>query len=181
MTRKQQRGMFIAAGVGVLGLAVFLVFYALGDALVYYYTPSQIAEKGVKPGQRIRLGGQVGEGSVKRGEGKHLEFTITDGKQTTNVTYDRPVPNLFAEKKGAVVEGVFDAHGVFVADNVLAKHDENYMPRELTASLKKQGVWQGEGKNLPSKSPSIGQFDKLPSNIGQPVSQVPEAPKSASQ
>lgn len=182
MTRKQQRSMFIVGGVSVLGLAVFLVLTALGDALVYYYTPSEIAEKGVKPGQRIRLGGLVGEGSIKRGEGKKLEFTITDGKQTTNVTYDRPVPNLFAEKKGAVVEGVFNADGLFVADNVLAKHDENYMPPEVSASLKKQGVWQGAGKNLPSTGPSIGQFDKLPPNaVNQPTKQPTDSAQPASQ
>ena len=181
MTRKQQRGMLIAGGVGALGLAVILVFFALGDALVYYYTPSEITEKGVKPGQRIRLGGFVGEGSIKPGQGKRFEFTLTDKEKTVTVVYDRPVPNLFAEKKGAVAEGVFDANGVFVADNVLAKHDENYMPPELSKSLKKQGVWQGEGKNLPAKGPSIEQFDKMPPNAGQPANQPSEAGKPASQ
>jgi len=156
MTRKQRRGVFIAAGLGILGFAVFLVLFTLSDSIVFFYSPSDIVEKSVKPGQRIRLGGLVGEGSLKRDKGTQVEFAITDGNRTMNVTYTGLLPDLFREKQGVVAEGKVDAQGVFRADTVLAKHDENYMPREVAEALKKQGVWQGGAKPQaqPGKSAS---------------------------
>lgn len=148
MTRKQKRLTMIASGLAILGVAAGLVLYALGDSIVFFYTPSEIAEKGVQPGQRLRLGGLVEEGSWKRGEGTANSFTITDTIQAMAVTYNGQLPDLFREGQGVVAEGVIDGGGVFRADTVLAKHDENYMPRELADSLKEKGVWQqaGEGQ-----------------------------------
>jgi cytochrome c-type biogenesis protein CcmE len=145
MTRKQQRLSVILAGLAVLGVAVGLVLYALTDAIVFFYTPSEIAAKGVKPGQRLRIGGLVAQGSWKRGQGTQASFAVTDTLRTIAVTYDGQLPDLFREGQGVVAEGVLDAGGTFRADTVLAKHDENYMPRELVDKLKAQGVWK-EGR-----------------------------------
>jgi cytochrome c-type biogenesis protein CcmE len=158
MTRKQRRGVFITAGLTILGFAVFLVLFALSDSIVYFYSPSDIAEKHILPGQRIRLGGLVGEGSVKRDQATHVEFSITDGKTITRATYTGLLPDLFAENKGVVAEGKFDAAGVFRADTVLAKHDEKYMPREVADALKKQGVWQGEKESDAMQEHSASQI-----------------------
>ncbi len=144
MTRKQRRSLMIGLGLAVLGLAVGLVLFALQDSIVFFYSPSEVTEKGLAPGQRFRLGGLVEEGSVKRGEGATVQFAITDTAKTMRVTYTGVLPDLFREGQGVVTEGKLDANGVFVADTVLAKHDENYMPPEVAAALKKQGVWRGD-------------------------------------
>jgi cytochrome c-type biogenesis protein CcmE len=141
MTRKQKRLTMILGGLAVLGIAAGLVLYALRDTIVFFYTPSEISEKGVAPGQRLRLGGLVEEGSWKRGEGTVNSFVMTDTIKTIAVTYNGQLPDLFREGQGVVAEGVIDAGGTFVADTVLAKHDENYMPKELADSLKEKGVW----------------------------------------
>jgi len=143
MTRKQKRLSIILAGLAVLGIAMGLVLYALGDAIVFFYTPSEIAEKGVKPGQRIRLGGLVEQGSVKKGEGTGVSFVVTDTIKALPVTYSGQLPDLFREGQGVVAEGKLDAGGTFIADTVLAKHDENYMPKDVADKLKEKGVWQG--------------------------------------
>ncbi len=129
----------------MLGLAVGLVLFALEDSIVFFYSPSDIVEKKIKPGQRIRLGGLVEEGSVKRGENTTIQFTVTDTAKTISVMYTGVLPDLFREGQGVVTEGKLGSDGVFIADSVLAKHDENYMPPEVADALKKQGVWQGEG------------------------------------
>ena len=95
-------------------------------------------------GTRIRLGGLVEEGSVVRGEGTRVRFAVTDTAETVPVTYDGVLPDLFREGQGVVTEGTLMPDGTFVADTVLAKHDENYMPKEVADALKEQGVWQGE-------------------------------------
>ena len=141
MTRKQKRLTMILGGLAVLGIAAGLVLYALRDTIVFFYTPSEIAEKGVAPGQRLRLGGLVEEGSWKRGEGTVNSFVITDTIKNIQVTYNGQLPDLFREGQGVVAEGSIDAGGTFKADTVLAKHDENYMPKELADSLKEKGVW----------------------------------------
>jgi len=119
--------------------------FALEDSIVFFYSPSDVAEKRIKPGQRIRLGGLVEEGSVKRGEKTTVQFTVTDTAKTISVMYTGVLPDLFREGQGVVTEGKLGSDGVFIADSVLAKHDENYMPPEVAEALKKQGVWQGEG------------------------------------
>ncbi len=145
MTRKQRRSVLIGMSLAVLGLAVGLVMFALEDSIVFFYSPSDVAEKRIKPGQRIRLGGLVKEGSVKRGEKTTVQFTVTDTAKTISVMYTGVLPDLFREGQGVVTEGKLGSDGVFIADSVLAKHDENYMPPEVAEALKKQGVWQGEG------------------------------------
>ncbi len=145
MTRKQRRSVLIATCVAVLGIAVGLVLFALEDSIVFFYSPSDISEKSIAPGQRIRIGGLVEEGSVKRGEGTQVQFAVTDTAKTLPVVYTGVLPDLFREGQGIVAEGKLGTDGVFTADNVLAKHDENYMPPEVADALRKQGVWQGEG------------------------------------
>lgn len=143
MTRKQRRGILIGLCVSVLAVAVGLVLYALEDNIVFFHSPSDVAEKKVNPGQRFRLGGLVAEGSVKRGEGTTVRFAITDTAKTVKVSFTGVLPDLFREGQGVVTEGKLDGSGLFVADSVLAKHDETYMPPEVAESLRKQGVWRG--------------------------------------
>ncbi len=145
MTRKQRRGVLIGGSVLVLGIAAILTLFALKDSIVFFHTPSDVAEQKVKAGQRIRLGGLVAEGSVKRGGGTDVEFAVTDTIKTVPVSYRGVLPDLFREGQGVVAEGTIDASGRFKADTVLAKHDENYMPPEVAADLKAKGVKLGEG------------------------------------
>jgi cytochrome c-type biogenesis protein CcmE len=144
MTRKQRRLTLIGAAGLVLALAAGLVLFALNDQIVFFYTPTDIAGKDLAPGTRIRLGGLVEEGSVQKGDGGAVHFAITDTQNRLDVRFVGILPDLFREGQGVVTEGTLDADGSFRADNVLAKHDETYMPREVADALKKQGVWQGE-------------------------------------
>ena len=145
MTRKQKRLSMILGWLAVIGLAAGLVLYALSDTITFFHTPSDLAETGVKPGQRIRLGGMVEDGSVNKGPGTRTTFVVTDQIGTITVAYDGILPDLFREGQGVVTEGRLQEDGTFLADTVLAKHDENYMPRELTESLKEKGVKLGKG------------------------------------
>ena len=142
MTRRQRRATFIGLGVGILCLAVFLVLFALRDSVVGFHMPKEVVEKQIPAGRRIRLGGLVAADSLKRGEGLTIQFGITDTVQTIPVSYTGILPDLFREGQGVVAEGKLDAAGRFLADTVLAKHDENYMPPEVAKALKQQGVWQ---------------------------------------
>lgn len=151
MTRKQRRGVLIGTCLVVLGVAVGLVLYAMRDSIVFFYSPSDIAEMQVTPGQRFRLGGLVETGSVARDEGTTVRFVVTDGAKTLPVTYTGVLPDLFREGQGVVAEGMLAPDGVFRADNVLAKHDENYMPPEVAAKLKEQGVWRDDAAGEASK------------------------------
>ncbi len=143
MTRKQKRLTIIAGGMSFIIAAVLLVMFAFSQSVAYFFMPSDLATTEVSPGTRIRLGGLVAEGSVKRGEGSTVTFSVTDGSGTVPVSYTGILPDLFREGQGVVTEGAFDAvsHS-FVADTVLAKHDENYMPKEVADRLKEDGVWQ---------------------------------------
>ncbi|MFM8748322.1 MAG: cytochrome c maturation protein CcmE [Aestuariivirga sp.] len=145
MTRKQKRLSLILGGLAVLGLAAGLVLYALSGTITFFHTPSDLAETGVKPGQRIRLGGMVEQGSVNKGPGTLTTFVVTDQIGAITVSYNGILPDLFREGQGVVTEGKLQEDGSFVADTVLAKHDENYMPRELAESLKEKGVKLGKG------------------------------------
>ena len=142
MTRKQRRGVLIGTCVAVLGVAVGLVLFAMRDSIVFFYSPSEVAEMAIASGQRFRLGGLVETGSVVRGEGTSVRFVITDQAKTLPVTYIGVLPDLFREGQGVVAEGMLESDGVFHADNVLAKHDENYMPPEVAKKLRAQGVWR---------------------------------------
>jgi cytochrome c-type biogenesis protein CcmE len=146
VTRKARRAVLIGTCLGVLALAVGLVLLALRDSIVFFYSPTEVSEKHLGTGQRFRLGGLVEEGSVRRDEGTTVHFIITDKTSTLPVTYAGVLPDLFREGQGVVAEGVLQSDGVFKADSVLAKHDENYMPPEVAKKLKEQGVWRGDAR-----------------------------------
>ncbi|WP_294531965.1 cytochrome c maturation protein CcmE [uncultured Rhodoblastus sp.] len=145
MTRKQKRLTLIFSALGLLGAAVGIVLFALRDNVVFFYGPTEMTEKQVGPGQRLRIGGLVKPGTLVHLEGKRITFSVTDGRNEVPVSYTGLLPDLFKEGQGVVAEGALDKAHVFRADSVLAKHDERYMPREVADALKKQGVWQEEG------------------------------------
>jgi len=149
MTRKQRRLALIAVAGAVLCFAAGLVLFAMRDSIVFFYGPTEIAQKGVAPGTRMRLGGLVEAGSVQRGADQRVSFGVTDGTSSVTVSYKGLLPDLFREGQGVVTEGVFEGGGRFRADSVLAKHDENYMPREVADALKKQGHWEPGGAYKP--------------------------------
>jgi cytochrome c-type biogenesis protein CcmE len=149
MTRKQRRLTLIGAAGCVLAVALGLVLYAMNDTIVFFNSPADIQAKSVQPGTRIRLGGLVKEGSVQRGADQQITFEVMDAEAAVKVNYKGLLPDLFREGQGIVAEGILESPGAFRADSVLAKHDENYMPREVADTLKKQGHWQGEANAAP--------------------------------
>jgi cytochrome c-type biogenesis protein CcmE len=128
----------------VLAVAVGLVLSALSDSIVFFNSPTDIVEKHVGPGTRIRLGGLVANGSLKRGDDLNVRFEITDGNNSIAVAYRGILPDLLREGQGAVAEGALDLQGTLIADTVLAKHDERYMPKDVADALKKQGHWKDD-------------------------------------
>jgi cytochrome c-type biogenesis protein CcmE len=144
MTRKQRRLTIIGSSLAVLALAAALVLNALRDSIVFFSTPTMVAEKHVPPGKRFRLGGMVQPGSLKRDDGLSITFEVTDDTAKLLVTFKGILPDLFREGQGVVAEGALDPSGVFRADTVLAKHDETYMPKEVADALKKQGHWKDD-------------------------------------
>ena len=144
MSPKVKRLVVILAVAALIGTAVVLVLGALRDNIVFFYTPSEIESTRLASGQSLRLGGLVKDGSVTI-EGLQSVFTVTDGSADIVVRYDNALPSLFREGQGVVAEGSLK-EGIFIATNVLAKHDENYMPAEVAAKLKDSGVWKGTGK-----------------------------------
>ena len=142
-TRKQKRLAVIAGLAVVLAIATALVLTALRDQIVFFYSPSDVAVRDVAPGQPIRLGGLVKDGSWTR-EGQENLFVITDGGDEIVTHYVGILPDLFREGQGVVAEGSLGADGRFQASNVLAKHDENYVPKEVVEALKAQGEWRPE-------------------------------------
>ena len=142
MTRKQRRLVLIGGSLGVLALAAVLVLSALKDSIVFFNSPSDLAEKHVAPGTRVRLGGLVKEGTVQRGDNLAVRFEVTDGNKAISVHYQGILPDLFREGQGVIAEGTLEPGGGFKADSVLAKHDEKYMPKEVVDALKKQGRWE---------------------------------------
>ena len=145
MTRKQRRLTLIGAGLGVLGLAAALVLFALRDSIVFFNSPTDVVEKHIAPGSRIRLGGLVKQGTLVRGDNLQVSFEVTDGNKSVPVAYTGILPDLFREGQGVVTEGAMNTAGTFKADSVLAKHDETYMPKEVADALKKQGHWKADG------------------------------------
>ena len=141
--RKRRRLSFLIIGVIMLGFAVTLVLVALEDNIVFFYSPSDAVARSIAPGEYFRLGGLVKEGSVSKSEnGLVTNFEITDNNHTIKVTFRGILPDLFREGQGVVTQGVMQPEGVFVAREVLAKHDENYMPPEVAEALKKSGDWK---------------------------------------
>ncbi|MCO5730891.1 cytochrome c maturation protein CcmE [Rhizobium sp. SSA_523] len=142
MTRKQKRLAVIAGGISFILAAVLIVMFAFSQSIAYFYMPGDLAKAEIAPGTRIRLGGLVEEGSVRRDEGSKVSFRVTDGSDSVPVSYTGILPDLFREGQGVVTEGQFTAAHAFVADSVLAKHDENYMPKDVADRLKEKGVWK---------------------------------------
>ena len=136
MKPRQKRFVFIAVALAGVALAVGLVLYALRGNVNLYFTPTQVFNKEVPQGRSFRIGGLVEEGSVKREkDGLTVNFVITDTHKSIPVVYKGILPDLFKEGKSVVAQGKLNAEGRFVADNVLAKHDENYMPPEAAKAL----------------------------------------------
>jgi cytochrome c-type biogenesis protein CcmE len=145
-SRKARRRLTILLAIApVLALAVGLALYGLRDSISFFYTPAQAIAAKVEPGRSVQLGGLVEAGSVVKHPDGRVEFTVTDNKAASRVVYQGDLPDLFREGQGVVASGSFDAGGVFVAKQVLAKHDEKYMPREVSKALKEQGEWRGDG------------------------------------
>lgn len=141
MGRKQRR-LLVIGGVGlVLALALALILMALSNQIVFFYTPSEIADRHVVVGQAIRLGGMVKDGSWKKA-GDDNAFVLSDGKGDITAHFIGILPDLFREGQGIVAEGSMAADGTFQATNVLAKHDENYIPKEIVDEMKKRGDWR---------------------------------------
>jgi cytochrome c-type biogenesis protein CcmE len=162
MTRKQRRLTIIGGSLAVLGVAAALVLNAMRDSIVFFSTPKMVAEKHIQPGKRFRLGGLVQQGSLVRGDNLTVTFKVADGDAVLPVSYRGILPDLFREGQGVVAEGALDGSGVFRADTVLAKHDENYMPKDVADALKKQGHWKDEygaksdGKTKSDKTTAAG-------------------------
>ena len=142
MSPKRKRLAVVVLGLSILGVAAALVLNAFEDNLVFFFSPTELQAKEIGPDRRIRVGGLVEEGSVKRVGGGTVEFNVTDLESTVTVSYTGLLPDLFREGQGIVAQGRF-ANGTFRADEVLAKHDENYLPKEVAEALKKSGKWQG--------------------------------------
>jgi len=170
MTRRQRRLTMIGGALAVLSVAAALVLNALRDSIVFFSTPTMVAEKHVPAGKRFRLGGMVEPGSLVRGDNLAVTFAVADGQAKLPVAYKGILPDLFREGQGVVAEGALDARGVFEADTVLAKHDENYMPKEVADALKKQGHWKDDyGKRPDDRAGSPGTMRAV--QAGQGLSQ----------
>lgn len=150
MTRKQKRLTVIASLGLVLAVAAALIFSALRDQIVFFYSPSELAAKQVTPGQPIRVGGLVETGTWAK-DGEHNTFTITDGEMQTKVAFTGILPDLFREGQGVIAEGSLNRAGEFQATNVLAKHDEKYIPKEIAETLKAKGEWKAPGTEAASR------------------------------
>lgn len=146
-TRKKMRLILIGVVGAVLSVSVALVLFALSDQITLFKTPSDIATQGLEPGIHVRVGGLVKSDSWDK-QGTLHKFTITDGGHDLSITYEGILPDLFREGQGVVLEGERNNSGTFVAQTVLAKHDENYVPKEVADALKEQGVWK-PGEPLP--------------------------------
>lgn len=129
-------GLALAAGTA-------LMLTAFEDSIVFFYSPTEIQQQLIEPGERIRIGGLVAEGSVNA-DGENVSFTVTDTVESLDITYQGILPDLFREGQGIVAEGYLLASGVFQASDVLAKHDENYMPPEVAEAIKAAGEWRGD-------------------------------------
>jgi cytochrome c-type biogenesis protein CcmE len=145
VTPKRKRLWLLVGSLGVLAVAVALVLSALSDNIVFFFSPSQLAEKHVPADRRFRVGGLVENDSVHK-EGSEVRFRVTDLKGSVEVVYRGLLPDLFREGQGVIAEGSLGPDGIFSAREVLAKHDEKYMPPEVAKALKESGRWQeGEG------------------------------------
>jgi cytochrome c-type biogenesis protein CcmE len=141
--KKKRRLAFVAALLAVGGVVAAVIIYGLGQNTMYFRSPSDVAANMVHPGVAFRLGGLVEQGSVQRGTGAEVRFKVTDGKSSVPAEFTGVLPALFREGQGVVATGAMDNQGrTFIASEVLAKHDEKYMPPEVVDALKKSGKWQ---------------------------------------
>jgi cytochrome c-type biogenesis protein CcmE len=153
LTRKRRRLYFVMLALLGLGAGTALVLTAFQDNIVFFFSPTEVATRQLAPEQRIRVGGLVEQGSVVK-SGENVTFAVTDMNKSLKIKYQGLLPDLFREGQGIVAEGRMGPDGVFVAHEVLAKHDENYMPREVADALKKSGRWQeGAGQDDGSVKP----------------------------
>ena len=168
--------------LGLLGLGAgtALVLTAFQDNIVFFFSPTEVAERHVTPDQRIRIGGLVEKGSVQK-NGENISFSLTDLSKTMTVQYKGLLPDLFREGQGIVAEGRVDPSGVFIANEIMAKHDEKYMPREVADALKKSGRWK-EGEPMPGDiRPGNAVSDGLKPTSETPVTPVAPAAPAAPQ
>jgi cytochrome c-type biogenesis protein CcmE len=147
--RKKQRLMVLVLALLLVGGATGLVLAALQDKVAFFVTPTEIAERRVEAGKRFRIGGLVAQGSIRREPDGQVRFALTDTAHAVEVVYRGLLPDLFREQQGIVAQGILRADGTFEAAEVLAKHDENYMPKEVADALKQAGYWQQEGEVKP--------------------------------
>lgn len=145
--RKTKRLFMILGGIVVLAIATGLVLYAMRGTASFFRMPSEITTEDIMSGRPLRLGGFVEKGSVSKDSGTHITFAITDFSKNETVKFNGVLPDLFREGQGIIAEGHFTHDGVFVADRVLAKHDETYVPKEIVDRLKDQGLWEAYQKH----------------------------------
>ena len=150
--KARRRLMVVAAAAPILALAVGLSLYAMRDAVVFFYGPTEAHQKAVPAGRTVRLGGLVEHGSIARLPNGAVAFAITDRRTAIRTVFQGQLPDLFREDQGVVAQGAFDGAGVFVASQVLAKHDERYMPKEVVDALKKSGRWRDGSISKPTVS-----------------------------
>ncbi|MDI9409269.1 MAG: cytochrome c maturation protein CcmE [Candidatus Pacebacteria bacterium] len=144
MKRKHRRLVLVLAILAAVMVSTALVLLAFRDSLVFFYGPTEAMAQQIPEGRRFRLGGLVEQGSVLRdSDGLGIRFRITDLNQQVAVNYRGSLPDLFREGQGVVAEGSWTAANLFTATTILAKHDENYMPKEVAESLKNSGKWRG--------------------------------------
>ena len=162
MKTRHKRALLIVSGLAVLGLIAALILNAFESNLVFFFSPTQVAAGEAPKGKAFRIGGMVKEGSIRReADGVTINFVITDTEKEVLVRYKGILPDLFREGKGAVVQGKFAEDGVFQASEVLAKHDENYMPREVADRLKEKGEWRPEATDTRSSRPKADSAQEI--------------------
>jgi cytochrome c-type biogenesis protein CcmE len=144
--KKRRRLYFAAALVAAGGVLAGAIVYELGNNVLYFYSPSDLAAKHVGPGVAFRIGGLVQKASVHHGSGADVRFVVTDGSRAVPIDYNGVLPALFREGQGVVATGALDPNGTFNASEILAKHDEKYMPPEVVAALKRSGRWKEGGE-----------------------------------
>ncbi|WP_037307006.1 cytochrome c maturation protein CcmE [Ruegeria halocynthiae] len=144
--KKRRRIQVITLAVVALALSTVLIGYAMRDGINFFRSPSQVIAEPPKPSEVFRIGGLVEEGSIIRGQGETVHFVVTDGGESVPVAYKGVLPDLFTENQGMIGTGSY-VNGVFQATEILAKHDETYMPKEVVDALKEQGVYQESGES----------------------------------
>lgn len=146
--RKKKRLFLILGGLVVLGVAAGLVLYAMRGTASFFRMPSEITTEDIQTQRPLRLGGIVQKGSVQKGNGTVIRFSVTDKTKQEVISFDGILPDLFREGQGIIAEGHFNKEGLFIADRVLAKHDETYVPKDIADRLKAQGLWEANKQGV---------------------------------